>query len=987
MADKSTNFVIKVNSKEVDLAKTSFKDFKKIIADAKKELQSLPVSDPRYKQLATDINAAEKAWKEATKAAADFGDENEKGEEQVKSYRLQVREATIALQSAEQQFGKNSTEANKLRETLKDLKDQQDDFNETTRKLDDSLAGIPGPIGKIGQGMQQLGEVTNNAKSALSTLGNQFNTTDKIVKATLIGFIVGLLVALVAAVMNAAKSFKPLQDAFAAFDDAIGAVFDALKPLTDFILNIVVGAIKLLADAITFVAEAFGGVSNGAAKATLDLEREIKKQEQSVGRLSDSIGENTSKIIQSFAEYNKALLEVSQALKDKVISDQQALDQRYLIELNHIAKLKQLRNEFETQQRKVGIDQEKQKAEIQNLGIKNQRKVQELELIDNNYYNQLLLANNIESYKARKEALQYNLTEISKINLEGKKEVIDALKSSISEQNILIANGEKELKSIESKGDVERKNLKSEFAREDRKLINERAIAIQQLSTQLIKEENARNLQAAKDSLLVLKEQNRVELEEAALAGVSQKNLKEKQAAELLVAQENIRKAQLQADAFLIEQQIQAQQRLTIELEKETTDYFQARKNLIDLEFQKEFLLADKNYTEQENARTKHYQALKQLNEEKIQAQLNLLQIEFNGLSENTTAFFEKQRDIEKKNFELQETQYKLNYEKTEALRKQHQKNMNLIDASELQTKSDLQMRAFMVLGTMRDEFFGLAVASENSFYEAEKKRAGDNANALTVIELEHFKRVAQIDADRIEAKNSVYAAIAQIAQEFASILSGIAQQELESAQGTDKAKFESAKKFAKTALIIERAAAIAQIVANTGIANAKAVATSPITFGQPWVTINTIAAGVSIAGIIASAVKGINDLNAQQFQPAGEGGSGGNSNRMGRGYAKGGVIDGQRHSQGGVLIEAEGGEAVMTRDAVSMFGPMLNMMNQMGGGANFAPNLTTTLMDKPIVSNPSEQQAPIIMKTYVVEKDLTDVQQRQARLKELSTL
>jgi hypothetical protein len=107
----------------------------------------------------------------------------------------------------------------------------------------------------------------------------------------------------------------------------------------------------------------------------------------------------------------------------------------------------------------------------------------------------------------------------------------------------------------------------------------------------------------------------------------------------------------------------------------------------------------------------------------------------------------------------------------------------------------------------------------------------------------------------------------------------------------------------------------------------------------------------------------------------------------MGRGYAKGGVIDGQRHSEGGVLIEAEGGEAVMTRGAVSMFGPMLNMMNQMGGGANFAPNLTTTLMDKPIVSNPSEQQAPIIMKTYVVEKDLTDVQQRQARLKELSTL
>jgi hypothetical protein len=986
MADKSTNFVIKVNSKEVDLAKTSFKDFKKIIADAKKELQSLPVSDPRYKQLATDINGAEKAWKEATKAAADFGDENQKGEEQVKSYRLQVREATIALQSAEQQFGKNSDEANKLRETLKDLKDQQDDFNETTRKLDDSLAGIPGPIGKVGQAMQQFGEISNNAKSALATLGQQFNTTDKILKGTLIGFIVGLLVTLVAAVMDAAKSFKPLQDAMASFGDAIGAVFDALKPLTDFILNIVVGAVKLLATVITSVAEAFGGVNAGFKKTTLELDREIKKQETLLNNYGTFLSEyytSQLNLLKKFNEDKKAVYEDETKTVDQKNKDIFALENKFLAEKSILEK----------QREKITRDSENNVANINKQaainGIDNQRQSEVASLNSQKEFQTAQANSEIKAANGRIIRTNVLIKTLKSKDAAYYKDTIEALEKSVEDEKNLVKNLSNESVAQQNQVNSELSKVRRERLREDVNIIKQRSLTIQELSTQLIRNEFERDLQAAKDNREAIKEQNRLELEQAELAGVSLKNLKQKQNAELLVANEQIRKAQIQLDADIFQQQIDVQNRLAIESEVNTKEYFDARSKQLALQFEKELLLADGNRNDVLNARNRYWRDLFELDQQKIQAQIDQLQLEFNSLSEGTTEFFDKQRAIEKKNFELQEMIAQSNYEKLEALNKQHQRNMALIDASQIQAKADLQMRAFMVLGTMREEFFEAAIASENSFYEAEKIRAGDNADALAVIELEHFKRIKQIDADRIEAKNSVYAAIAQIAQEFANILSDIAQQELQSAQGTDKAKFESAKKFAKTALIIERAAAIAQIVANTGIANAKAVAVSPVTFGQPWVTINTISAAVSIAGIIASAVKGINDLNSQQFQPAGESGSGGgaNSNRMGRGYAKGGVIDGQRHSQGGVLIEAEGGEAVMTRGAVSMFGPMLNMMNQMGGGANFAPNLTTTLMDKPIVSNPSEQQAPIIMKTYVVEKDLTDVQQRQARLKELSTL
>ena len=79
--------------------------------------------------------------------------------------------------------------------------------------------------------------------------------------------------------------------------------------------------------------------------------------------------------------------------------------------------------------------------------------------------------------------------------------------------------------------------------------------------------------------------------------------------------------------------------------------------------------------------------------------------------------------------------------------------------------------------------------------------------------------------------------------------------------------------------IIIEQAAAIGKIVVNTGIANAKALAASPLTFGQPWVAINTISAGLSIATSIAGAAKAISQINAVNTNsPSATGGGAGGS-------------------------------------------------------------------------------------------------------------
>jgi len=142
-----------------------------------------------------------------------------------------------------------------------------------------------------------------------------------------------------------------------------------------------------------------------------------------------------------------------------------------------------------------------------------------------------------------------------------------------------------------------------------------------------------------------------------------------------------------------------------------------------------------------------------------------------------------------------------------------------------------------------------------------------------------------------------------------------------------------------------------------------------------------------AIAAVIASFV-GVLTTGKQLFGIGKRGGANKPAaTGMGRNYEKGGLLKGPRHAQGGIMVEAEGGEAIMSRGAVTLFRPMLSLMNQMGGGTSFTPNLMTTSLDNPVVTQPVQNQNPTVIKTYVVESELTTQQQKQARLKQLSTL
>ena len=155
---------------------------------------------------------------------------------------------------------------------------------------------------------------------------------------------------------------------------------------------------------------------------------------------------------------------------------------------------------------------------------------------------------------------------------------------------------------------------------------------------------------------------------------------------------------------------------------------------------------------------------------------------------------------------------------------------------------------------------------------------------------------------------------------------------------------------------------------------------------------------GPVLGGIAAGAAlllgrENIKNIKAQTYE--GSGGGGGTAAaaaapppapNLGKNYADGGMINGPRHAGGGVMINAEGGEAVMTRGAVTMFAPLLSAMNQMGGGTSFSQGASGQAgYDNPRVTETITQ--PQIIKTYVVSSDMTSEQEKSARLKDLSTL
>jgi hypothetical protein len=166
-------------------------------------------------------------------------------------------------------------------------------------------------------------------------------------------------------------------------------------------------------------------------------------------------------------------------------------------------------------------------------------------------------------------------------------------------------------------------------------------------------------------------------------------------------------------------------------------------------------------------------------------------------------------------------------------------------DLERLKTKRDLlaQSEATELANTELTEFQRTEI----------RKKYSDQRAAITTAEI-------QTEKAAMEAKHAINMAYLDLFAQFGNTLTQLA--------GKNKA-------LAIAGIVISQAASIGQIIANTAIANAKAVAANPLAFGQPWVTINTISAGLSIASTVAAAAKSIAQINSAAGQAGVQGGGG----------------------------------------------------------------------------------------------------------------
>jgi TP901 family phage tail tape measure protein len=155
--------------------------------------------------------------------------------------------------------------------------------------------------------------------------------------------------------------------------------------------------------------------------------------------------------------------------------------------------------------------------------------------------------------------------------------------------------------------------------------------------------------------------------------------------------------------------------------------------------------------------------------------------------------------------------------------------------------------------------------------YQQELLDANGNAAKIAQAERKLSDQLIQIKLDELSKKQEIGDAVFSAAS---SLFGGLAE-----LAGKETA-------LGKALFLFQQAAAIGQVVFNTAIANAKAVAQFPITLGMPWVAINTASAVGSIASIVAQSI-------ANFSQPTG--------------YSKGGYTgSGGKYEPAGIVHKGE---------------------------------------------------------------------------------
>ena len=165
MADKEFVLKLKLDTgngqQELTKVAKSLDDFDKVITDLNKQIKSTDFGTSNWKELNVALaktNQAKNQVIDATKKETQAILENENAVENAGkgfiALQRQIRNTRKELQAAEAQGDEKTFK--KLKADLDELEDQFEIVSLKSKQFDDALAGIPGPVGQIGQGIKGL---------------------------------------------------------------------------------------------------------------------------------------------------------------------------------------------------------------------------------------------------------------------------------------------------------------------------------------------------------------------------------------------------------------------------------------------------------------------------------------------------------------------------------------------------------------------------------------------------------------------------------------------------------------------------------------------------------------------------------------------------------------------------------------------------------------------------------------------------------------
>ena len=189
---------------------------------------------------------------------------------------------------------------------------------------------------------------------------------------------------------------------------------------------------------------------------------------------------------------------------------------------------------------------------------------------------------------------------------------------------------------------------------------------------------------------------------------------------------------------------------------------------------------------------------------------------------------------------------------------------------------------------------------------ERESLEYAELTDKLMEEEIEKWK--AKEEAKK-KSSEATFKALSQMTQGFENLVSLAMETELAQVEGNEEKEKQIRKKYA-------RARFMAQI-GSIGVSTAQAIMEAWSSVASIMFPGNVIAGGL-LTGMLA-ATGAVQTIRARQEM------------EQALKYEKGGLIEGPRHSNGGVNINAEGGEFIMNRAATQAFLPVLEQMNNIG--------------------------------------------------------